>query len=83
MAHPYERMAAEAREKSTTDTEAEMQECSSDSMSELSSEDCMETPVSRRAKERRAALKAARQLASRPQPLWQAVECGKNRGEDS
>jgi hypothetical protein len=74
----YEKMAVEAGEASPTDTEAEMQECSSDSMSELSSEDGNETPISRRAKERRAALKVARQVASRPQPLWQAVVRGKD-----
>ena len=67
----YEKMAVEAGEASPTDTEAEMQECSSDSMSEMSNENCTETQLNKRAKERRAALNTARELASRPRPFCQ------------
>ena len=67
----YKKMAVDAGEASPTDTEAEMQECSSDSMSEMSNENCTETHLSKRANERRAALNTARELASRPRPFWQ------------
>ena len=73
-----ENMAAETGEASTTDAEAEMQEGSSDSMSELSSEYGNETPLRKRAKERNVALRLARHIVSRPRPARCDVECGKD-----